>query len=53
MSLYVCSECGGQNIWQDAWVNPNDISDCRTFDSHYCEDCDRQVGTDEVSEDSE
>ena len=48
---YVCSECGSDKIWQDAWVNPNDLTDVRTFDQHFCDECCSEVGTDEAQED--
>lgn len=38
-----CVYCKGTNVFVDAWANANDISDVRTFDATFCEDCGGQT----------
>jgi len=43
--MYVCKECGGNNVEIAAWVDPNDYEYIEDFgswdngDNTWCEDC--------------
>ena len=37
--MWVCAECGSDDIWRDAYVNVNDYHDVREFDDVVCENC--------------
>jgi len=39
MSRWLCSECGSDTVFFDAWVGANDPTDIRTFQQAFCEDC--------------
>ena len=35
----VCSRCGGDSVYFDAYVGVNDPDDVRTFDAVFCDNC--------------
>ena len=48
---YVCSECGSDMVYCDAWVGLNDPDDIKVFDNTYCDECEGQCSIDEAQED--
>lgn len=39
-TIKVCSTCGSDRVFFDAWVGVNDPSDILTFDTVFCNNCD-------------
>ena len=38
--MKVCSACGSDDVWYDAFVNVNDETDIQLFSHIYCGSCD-------------
>lgn len=47
MSHWVCSTCGSDAVFFDAWVGANDPTDLRVFDQAYCDDCGGETSLDD------
>jgi len=43
--IYKCTQCKGENVFCDAYVNLKDPTDVRQFDQTFCEDCERDCRT--------
>lgn len=45
----VCTTCGSEDVFYDAYVGVNDENDVRTFDAVFCDNCGGETSLKEAS----
>lgn len=48
-TVWVCSTCGSDEVYTDAYVGLNDASDVLTFDEEFCAKCEGETTTKEIT----
>ena len=46
--IYVCPDCGSENVWEPAWIDPNPNEDGKIGDrieglNNLCKDCGGEI----------